>query len=296
MYSKETIFHLPGIFSYAGIYQVICREYTENPHKFKDNVKIGSIYGCPGGIWNGGRILHNKEKCKEELEDIRDLFANFGVPIRFTFTNCLIDETLAQDAYCNMLLEIFNNGHNEIICNTPALENHIRSKYGDRYKYISSTTKRLNNQEDQLTELDKDYYLVVLDYDHNKDYEFMESIENKDKCEILCNPVCVAKCPNRKKHYENISYCQIYHSIDMMECPEMDKRYYQVKRLPNYISPQDINDIYLPMGFSNFKLEGRTHDPFDLTEILLDYLIKEEYQLEMRGILHKLIISNLNIM
>ena len=46
-----------------------------------------------------------------------------------------------------------------------------------------------------MKELKKDYHLVVLDYDHNKDFEYLQSIENKEKCELLVNPVCKAKCP-----------------------------------------------------------------------------------------------------
>ena len=51
------------------------------------------------------------------------------------------------------------------------------------------------------------------------------------------------------------------------------------------ISIEDIENIYLPMDFTNFKLEGRTTHPLDLIEILLYYLIKEEYQPEVRDLL-----------
>jgi hypothetical protein len=51
----------------------------------------------------------------------------------------------------------------------------------------------------------------------------------------------------------------------------------------NFISVEDINNIYSPMGFSNFKLEGRTAHPLDLIEVLLYYLIKEEYKTEVRS-------------
>ena len=37
------------------------------------------------------------------------------------------------------------------------------------------------------------------------------------------------------------------------------------------------------MGFKNFKLEGRTTHSLDLIEILIFYLIKEEFALEVRA-------------
>ena len=58
-------------------------------------------------------------------------------------------------------------------------------------------------------------------------------------------------------------------------------------RQKNFISPDDINNIYLPMGFKNFKLEGRTMHPLDFIEVLIYYLIKEEYQSEVRRYLQR---------
>jgi hypothetical protein len=66
---------------------------------------------------------------------------------------------------------------NEIICNSELLENYIRQHFGNNYKYISSTTKRLTNIVDQNKELQKNYHLIVLDYDHNKNYEYLQSIQ-----------------------------------------------------------------------------------------------------------------------
>ena len=43
-YSKETIFHLPGLFRFAGGYMTFIQMINENPDILKDNVKIGSIY------------------------------------------------------------------------------------------------------------------------------------------------------------------------------------------------------------------------------------------------------------
>ena len=41
------------------------------------------------------------------------------------------------------------------------------------------------------------------------------------------------------------------------------------------------------MGFSNFKLEGRTTSMLDWVEIIVYYLIKEEYQPEVRDLLQR---------
>lgn len=293
-YNKEAIFHLPGLFRLTKIYEILLDGYVNHPEMFKDNVKIGSIYGSPTCIWNGGRVMVNCSYPKEQLELIRNFTEHYGIPARFTFTNCLLEEKHTYDTYGNLILRIFNTGHNEIICNKEVLENYIRENYGDRYKYISSTTKRLTNTEAQDKEIDKDYYLIVLDYDHNKDFDYLKSIKNKEKCELLCNPICGAKCAFRSKHYEQISQAQLEFSEDSSKPPcsyvQNDTLWTAMKQ-KNFISPEDINDIYLPMGFSNFKLEGRTASPLDLIETLIYYLIKEEYKNEVRTYLQMAVLA-----
>ena len=51
---------------------------------------------------------------------------------------------------------------------------------------------------------------------------------------------------------------------------------------PSFISVQDIRDIYLPMGFSNFKIEGRGLGSAMILEFLLYYMTKPEYQIHVR--------------
>lgn len=283
-YNKKVIFHLPGAFRFTQVIASILQNFKMHPETFKDNIEIGSVYGSPGNcIWNGGRLILGSNFSKEELEMIRDTINGFDVPVRFTFTNLLIEEKHLNDAYCNIVLEVFGNGKNEIICNSEILENYIRSEYGDNYKYISSTTKRLSNKEEQLKELEKDYHLIVLDYDYNKDFEFLKSISNKEKCEILCNPICVANCKARKEHYLQISQGQLnFDNRTSLFCKyaKVDSLWGAMQQ-KNFISADDIND-YLEMGFSNFKLEGRTMTVPNYIDVIIHYLIKDEYQLAVR--------------
>ena len=51
---------------------------------------------------------------------------------------------------------------------------------------------------------------------------------------------------------------------------------------PAFISIQDIQKTYLPMGFTNFKIEGRGLGSALLLEFILYYMTKPEYHLEVR--------------
>ena len=51
---------------------------------------------------------------------------------------------------------------------------------------------------------------------------------------------------------------------------------------PGFIGTADIQERYLPLGFSNFKLEGRGLGSALVLEFLLYYLTRPEYQIHVR--------------
>nr|WP_330364814.1 hypothetical protein [Butyrivibrio sp. NC3005] len=51
---------------------------------------------------------------------------------------------------------------------------------------------------------------------------------------------------------------------------------------PQFIGIEDIQNIYAPMGFTNFKIEGRGLGSAIILEFLLYYMTKPEYCLNVR--------------
>lgn len=282
MYSSKVYFYLPGFCGQFKLCEMIAYAYTCKREYFYDNIEIGAFYDSPKCIWNGGRLLLDRDY---DLLFIRDTFQKYNIPVRFTFTNGFLEKKHLEDEYCNSILKIFNTGNNEILCNSSILESHIRKHYGERYRYISSITKCLRtNEEIQNAEISKDYFLTVMDFDWNNNFDFLNKIQNKEKCEILADPCCIPKCPNRNKHYQAIAEVELYGKTDInFTCTSKGARYYCLKEYPHYISPQDIKNIYLPKGFNHFKLEGRQMPDLELIEVILDYLIKDEYKPEVRS-------------
>lgn len=280
---QDIYFHLPGLFEHFGLYQLVMFFYNTERDRFYDWVNIGSIYGSPyGAYWNGGRIKGGVEPLHEDI--VVQFAKEYNFSCRFTFTNPHIDERYINDNFCNMILDKFNwEGHqNQVIVNSPILEQHIRENHPS-YQLISSTTKCITNNNEALAEIDKDYIMTVIDYNYNKDFEFLKSIKNPEKVELLINPVCYPKCPRRKEHYNVIGLSSLHVSgLAPFECDAQGKLFYEAMKNPLFISIDDIQNIYAPLGFKNFKIEGRTAPYEDLVEILAYYLIKPEYQIEMR--------------
>ena len=54
---------------------------------------------------------------------------------------------------------------------------------------------------------------------------------------------------------------------------------------PGFIGVGDILETYMPLGFSNFKIEGRTANLFSLIETYCFFMIKPEYVGKVRLLL-----------
>lgn len=288
MDDKTTIYwHLPGLCYHGLLNQVLFQTMKEYPYMFREGYKIGSVYGTfPCAIWNGGRNFLNGFSRKKDVEDVIESYNKFDIPARFTWTNTLLEEKHIYDSYCNMIMEVGDNGMNQVLVNSPILEDYIRKTYPS-YKILSSTTKRILNVDNLIEELNKDYFLVVLDYDFNHDEKVIEKIQPyADKIEILVNETCMPHCPKRVMHYNEISKYQL--AFDGGRCQFMcadtnrDKgTFNSCKKLSTFMSNTDVEE-YAKKGFVNFKIVGRGETKEFYIDSLVYYLVKPEYQDKVR--------------
>ena len=285
MKAKEVYWHLPGFGSFRLFYQVLMNLMKDYPDKFRDGYKIGSVYGTfPGAIWNGGRAVYGLAG-KNEIEKTLKLYNDRKVPVRFTWTNCLLEEKHVYDTYCNLIMKMADNGLNQVLVNAPVLEEYIRKEYPD-FPVISSTTKRITTLEGIKAELEKDYDLVVLDYDLNHDEEVLKSLEPvADKIEILVDEVCFPGCPKRAEHYRQQSQMQLEFDVNTgFPCPNHTQKrgFEECMSRPSFISKEEIQG-YIDRGYVNFKLVGRGLPMEYVKDSVIYYMVKDEAQDFIRG-------------
>lgn len=287
---EKAKFIIPGIAEQYRVNKTLILAMEKFPHWFYDDIEISSVYGMfPVSLWNAGRIFNiYKAAYHEDIEEIKEFYNSRDIALRLTYTNLLIQEEHLNDRFCNMIMESLHNGKNEVVLASNILENYLRTTYPN-FKYCSSTTKTLTKIDDLLTELESPYYQVCLDYNLNNKFNQLEKIpvEQRDKCEFLVNAICPPGCPHRAEHYNynsksmlnhggffNIE-CGITHNINSAEAKQMGHR----------ISHQDIVNKYLPLGFTHFKLEGRTLPRHDLIGMYADYFVKPEHILDFIGVM-----------
>jgi hypothetical protein len=191
-------FHLPDFANNFELNILLHEVMKIKPEFFWPDITIGSVYGTfPTSLWNGGRSYGGGTFDRNYMAEILKQFNSRGIPCRFTFSNPHIKEEHLDDAFCNMCLRMGSNGINEVIVVSPILEAYIRRNY-PKYKIISSTCKQLEDIAGLEEELEKDYSLVVLDYNWNNCFEDLGKVPHKDRCEILINPCCIPNCKRRK--------------------------------------------------------------------------------------------------
>lgn len=277
---REIYWHLPGFMYFRKMNLAIIKLMKKYPGYFNDGYRIGSVYGTfPGAIWNGGRTVLGFTP-KNDIEVVLRNYNSKGVPVRFTWTNSLIEEKHLNDTYCNLVMRLGQNGMNQVLVNRPVLEEYLRANYPD-YKYISSTTKRITNADELQAEMDKDYFMVVLDYDLNHDEAILKSLEPQaDRVEILVDEICFPGCPHRAEHYRDESLRQLeYEVAEPFPCPNKQNRrsFEDSKNRPAFISAEEIGS-YIDRGFVNFKIVGRGLPAQMVEDAYIYYLVKPEKQ------------------
>ena len=309
-------YHLPGLFEFYELYKVFLPLFREHREYFYDWCDIGSVYGAPADcIWGGGRAGFGDDDARKVL----DLMKEYGISARLTFSNSLLREEHLLDKKCNALCKLFEEAgdiqresvsnsnmqnksikdtqennvqpkviQNGVIVHSDLLLDYLKKNYPNLY-FVSSTTKVLTDFQQFSNEVKrKEFRYVVPDFRLNKSLEKLDTLTQleKDKVEFLCNECCWFGCKDRKRCYETVSRKNLGENCPEHHCAAPDAeegyRFSKAMKNPGFISTEDIQNVYLPMGFSNFKIEGRGLGSALVLEFLLYYMVKKEYQIHIR--------------
>ena len=285
---KKAYYHLPGVFEFYELYRAFLPLFREHREYFYDWCEIGSVYGAPEDcIWGGGRTSFGKTGA----EAVLNLMKEYRISVRLTFSNSLLREEHLSDRKCNAICALFEQhtgSENGVILHSDLLLDYLQKQYPDLY-LVSSTTKVLADFEAFLEEVNREAFrYVVPDFRLNKRFEKLSKMDagQKAKVEFLCNECCWFGCKDRKSCYETVSRKNLGENCPEHPCnaPGSREGYRFSKAMsnPGFISVADIQEIYLPMGFSNFKIEGRGLGSALALEFLLYYMTRPEYQIHVR--------------
>ena len=281
-------YHLPGLFEFYELYRAFLPVYREHREYFYSWCDIGSVYGSPADcLWGGGRVGFGDN----DPSEVHALMQEYGISLRLILSNSLIRSEHLKDRKCNSLCGVFNTDQgvqNGVIIHSELLLDYLKKNFPGFY-FVSSTTKVITDFDEFVRETDRDDFLfAVPDFRLNRCFDRLSkmNVKEKNKVEFLCNECCWFDCADRKICYENVSRKNLGENCPDHICtsPEAGDGYMFSKAMknPGFISVDDIRNIYMPMGFSNFKIEGRGLGSALILEFILYYMTKPEYQLNVR--------------
>ena len=281
-------FHLPGLFEFYELYRRFLPLFFEHREYFYEWCGIGSIYGAPAGcIWGGGRVGEGDQDPGEVLA----LLEKYGISARLTFSNSLLREEHLADRKCNALCAMFEKSgktKNGVIVHSELLLEYLKKKYPGLY-FVSSTTKVLTDFDRFTEEVDREEFrYAVPDFRLNKALDQWDTLSERQKAkvEFLCNECCFYGCRDRKRCYEAVSRKNLGEDGPDHRCTAPGAgegyRFSRAMENPGFIGAEEIRNVYLPMGFSDFKIEGRGLGSALVLEFLLYYMTRPEYQIHVR--------------
>lgn len=281
-------YHLPGLFEFYELYRVFLPLYCTHRDWFYPWCDIASLYGAPADcLWGGGRVGGGDVRPRDALA----LAQEYGISARLTFSNSLLQPEHLSDPTCNKLCRLFaacDTPQSGVIVHSELLLDYLKRTYPSFY-FVSSTTKVLTEFSQLAQETAReDFRYVVPDFRLNKAFDRLATLpqDQRDKLEFLCNECCWVGCRDRKRCYENVSRKNLGEACPEHICTapgaEEGYRFSKAMENPEFIGIRDIQDVYMPMGFSNFKIEGRGLGSALVLEFLLYYMTKPEYQLHVR--------------
>ena len=283
----KAYYHLPGLFEFCELYRAFLPLYRSHREYFYDWCEIGSVYGAPADcLWGGGRVGFGQAQPEEAAELMRE----YGVSARLTFSNSLLREEHLSDRRCNALCALFERGavQNGVIVASDLLLRYLRGRYPGFY-FVSSTTKTLTAFRDLEAELNRpEFRFVVPDFRLNRAFDRLFALPPplRRKVEFLVNECCWFECPDRRACYENVSRKNLGEDCEDHVCvsPAASRgyRFSDAMENPGFIGVEDIQNVYLPNGFSHFKIEGRSLGSAVVLEFLLYYMTKPRHQLRVR--------------
>ena len=290
--NRKAYYHLPGLFEFYDLYAAFLPLFRAHREYFYDWCAIGSIYGAPTDcIWGGGRVECGERDPREVLALLRE----FGISARLTLSNSLLRPEHLADARCNALCRLFarsDGPRNGAIVHSELLTAYLRQTYPELY-LVSSTTKVLTSLTDLRRELERpEFACVVPDFRLNPTLGTPNALPERlcGRAELLCNECCRFDCPDRRACYEAVSRKNLGEAAPEHRCTAPDAaggyRFSKAMKNPGFLGVEAIRDRYLPLGFSQFKLEGRGLGSALILEFLLFYLTKPDYHIHVREALY----------
>lgn len=275
-------FSLPNFYKHTHLGLKICELNKRKAEILKAPIQFVSMYKSIPFCYLEGGVNFNKDHILT-YSDLEHKLKYANIAERLNFSNLYIDETDLKDEYFNLILQFYGNNSNWIEVSSIPIAINLKSKNIPFDLIFSSnanilfpfTTDIINTIIEQNI-----FKLISLPSYHDLN---LKEIEHKKYLELTINNIC-KNCPIlNQQECIKIEHNSIYNysnNSSYLNCPHF-LSYNHQKAID--ISLDDIQNTYLPLGITHYKLDNFPNIPnafIDFIFFFVDYFIKEEYQNE----------------
>lgn len=275
------VYTLPDFTQGLGLNLFFCRLLSQQPHMCRENVSVGSIYGCfPNCALNGGRALVREPYSPKRIEETYRILAEYGLTPRLTLTNMLACEADLEDPYLNEILSRGARYGAEAIVASKLVSSYVKDVYGMRT--VLSTTCGITDI-DAFNAACAEHDHAVLDYSVHKDEAFLSALKHPERAEIMVNEYCVKGCPKRLEHYRHNSADQVAGIVTPFTCPHDKADFFRHEPgHPVIFTAEEVADLSERFHVHDFKIVGRGTPFATNLEALSYYLVRDEFKEQVK--------------
>lgn len=268
-------FSIPDYYGKSTYLADFIKYQQDFPQYFYSDRIIDSSYGAhPTILWTGGRIIHS-DTAEKPMETILDELSN--IELRHVCTNLFITPEVLTDYRTNYFLQHYVRPQDKLIIANKVLKDYLKEHYPN-IDYIYSTTMNIIDLE-KINKITKNH-IYVLNYNYNNDNDYLKKLKYPEHIEVICAEPCMPNCPNRIKHYEEISKAALgleedknFHCLSNSEY----KLRTDLMKLSTAITSERVDEL-ANMGIQYFKISGRILKIPAWLDLLVYYLVLPEHR------------------
>ena len=245
------------------------------PQYFYPDRIIDSTYGAhPDILWTGGRKIDSDGPIRP-MNTILDKIGN--IELRHVCTNLFLTPEILTDHRTNLFIKNYVRPQDKLIIANKDLKEYLKEHYPN-IDYIYSTTMNITDL-DKINKITKNH-IYVLNYNYNNDNIYLKQLKYPEHIEVLCAEPCLPNCPNRVKHYEEISKAVLGFEEDKnFKCLSNSeyKLRHDLMKLSTAITSERVDELS-KLGIQYFKISGRILKLPAWLDLLVYYLVLPEYR------------------
>lgn len=279
-------FSLPNLYNHKSLIQKIFSLNIRKKDIMKIPVQFIMIEEFIPFCYLSGSVNINKNYILTQ-SDLQEKIKYNGITKRLNFSNLYINENDLKDEYFNIILNFYNNNSNIIeISQLPIAIELKKQKVPFELIFSSNADILFPFSTDIINEvIEQDIFKLIslpvyIDFNNFN----LKDIQNKKNLELTINNIC-KNCPiscqqECIKSEHNSIYNYSTHS-SYINCKNF-LTYNDNKNIN--ITIEDIQQFYLPLGITHYKLNNFPNTPNAFIEFIfffVQYFIKEEYQQEI---------------